>query len=496
MLVNLIPGHKIKKRGGYDVYKYLPTSVINAAIETLAEWSGRASSTPGLFAFALQSNTSAVRSAWNVSTSPPTNITTGISFVTSQFQHLMNASSLIFLNGEEGPYYVNKVTTTSLTTATFTGGGLTQSRLVQGCKFNSREYFVYRQDDTAGGTYIWFTGINESVNATAMDYFDVGAFLLRGGTLQWVETFSKSSVASQNPGLVVASQNGDILVYNGDYPGNTWVMTGRYTVGKTLGRKSYIHIPGDLLIIAEDGLWSLKRLMNGDPNANIADQIRDDWLSYASLYGSNYDSYGASKYVSGFYYPAGNIFGVNWPIVPPSSTSAGEFQQFIWNAATLAPCKFTGVNGISFANSAKTLYFGDGVGNVMRYDNTDADNGSPTRIMYQSAYSYMGNPLVSKTVDSARLLFQTNADFVPAVAVDTDFNKQVTLNPTQVTGSVFLWGTSYWGNPWTPAVKSNTKWVGTQGIGYAAALRTEAYLKNVKFELNNSQVRFKTGGEL
>lgn len=157
--------------------------------------------------------------------------------------------------------------------------GLTTSALVCGNAYRNRLYLVER--DTAR---VWYAGVDSISGAlTSIDFASVLEF--GGGILNvFAVSFGGNSPANQY--LAVVSTQGEILYYQGSYPGSpTFEIVTRAKVSKPWGRQCFASFEGDVYLATDGGLVSLRTVMaaasGNQKYTAISEPIAPYWKSFS-----------------------------------------------------------------------------------------------------------------------------------------------------------------------------------------------------------------------
>lgn len=419
---------------------------------------------------------------YDVTSSAAADITqTGLTITSNRWATIRVNGILVLVNGADQPQQWDGAAAET-SDAVYTGIA-DDATLVQGCLYRNRVYYV-----PVASQSIWYGGLRAVTGA--LSEFGLSYVLQRGGPLLWVTTLSESVNKSSSDAIVICSEEGEILVYQGDYPGNSFVLTNRLLISKPLGRRSYFHRNNELFVVTEDGVWSIPKLLSGswgddaDKFSAIKKHYRDAAKSYADLFGWE-----------GVYYPTAGYYLINVPKVPFSGT-AGQADQFIVNASTAAAALFTGQAANCWCVSDKKLFFGSNTGTVYQADSGTSDNTAAIEVDIETSYQYLGRPNLQKHVQAIRPLLQMSSEISLGVIANADFEDASISNDVEIFGSEgTAWG-SAWGSAWSASARTVRPWLQVTTIGYAIAIRLYAKIKYVVLELSGIQVRANTGGEL
>ncbi len=190
---------------------------------------------------------------WNVSTSTPSlmHSDTGPDPGAAGTMTTLEFGNCIFFLA----YYMNGVNAyrydgTSWTTGSFTG----PVRPTLGCSHRNRVYLA--EDGTSQVRYGNVDAIAGST--TSVDFKTVTS---RGGHIIAILSLSISDSNSASNLLALIFSSGEILAYDGSYPGSSdWRLVGRFQIPTPLGYKATIAFDGDILVQTQAGIVSLKDL--------------------------------------------------------------------------------------------------------------------------------------------------------------------------------------------------------------------------------------------
>jgi hypothetical protein len=133
--------------------------------------------------------------------------------------------------------------------------------------YKRRLYFI-----ELAAASIWYGGVDAVTGA--LTEFPIDDYLTLGGDI-WIAQ-PTTAVQANGPAelFCIISQKGEVLVYQGDYPGaSTWALVGHYFMPPLVGKRGYFYLNGGLYIIHERGITSISEVMtNPDPVA-LTDKI-------------------------------------------------------------------------------------------------------------------------------------------------------------------------------------------------------------------------------
>lgn len=399
----------------------------------------------------------------------------GTGFSENRWQGVNMNSKLLMCNGTDQPQQWDG---TTLSAATYTG--VTDNNLIVFAVYKSHLYAAEKNSQS-----IWWVTTGGAITG-AMTEYDMGPLLKLGGSPLWVGSWTCDSGDGLEDMLLVCSNMGELLTFQGDNPGATnWSISGRYYIPRPLGRRSLVSYGGEAAIITQYGFIPVSQIVqkNNDREAyeNIV-PINDAFRQAAELYGDN-SGWEAIQY------PKGNMLIVN---VPLASNTAAE--QFVMNALTGAWCRFTGVQATCWGTLNDAAYFGGTDGKVYKFDSGETDNGSAIQATISTAYNYFGDDASIKRFTLLRP-FITSTDAVSLkLGVDVDFQgRRLAETATTVGAGGTPWG-SPWGSPWSPNESPRAEWFCIEGIGRAASAQLRGDFSDLSLSLSAFSINYELGG--
>lgn len=331
----------------------------------------------------------------------------------------------------------------------------------------------------------WYLNV-DSVAGTA-SRLDLSAFAKFGGELTAISGWTLDAGEGMDDYWVGVTSNGEIIVYKGTDPSSasTWVMVGRWVVGKPLSRRCFTKFGGDLLYLAEDGVWPLSGLLATERirpqlalSNKIADAVKDAAIAYRTNFGWQL-----------MFWPRETMVIANIPVSQGSSQ-----QQFVMNSISKAWCYFTGISANCFEIFQGNLYFG-GNGFVSRFWNTFADDGVAITGDVKQAFSYFGNRSRKQFV-MAQPILSTNGTPATSFGMNVDFSDNDVLATLTYSPTTYgVWDTATWDNGiWGGGLNVNRNWVNVSGLGFCGAPRIRVQSSGIETHWQSTNVIFKPGG--
>ncbi len=377
------------------------------------------------------------------------------------------------------------------------GGGATQVSVSDPTKFCSvaiwkrRAWFVIK--DTAKVAYLPV----DSIYGAAAE-LDLGPLLKHGGSVAWIANWTIDAGEGIDDFLVIAGENGDIIIYKGTDPSSatTFSLVGVWYAGEVpKGRKGFVSMGGDLLIISNSGINPLSYITRGGASllttdsANYTDKIQQ---LFAQDISTKFNKYGWELLPI----PRENLLVVTVPFDLNETP-----RQYVLNLSSLGWCIWEGIPMNCTKNVANWPLFGDAgeppnpgafflyTGNIYMACFGYRDfhlNGAigigtdfPIAGEIQPAFSYF---LKEGDASNNKHFLMARANFVgpksPGYVLKVNASFDTTLpatNPALNPDLAPLWGTAIWGtSTWPLDAYSFSEWRSVENVGFAgqASLKT------------------------
>jgi len=349
--------------------------------------------------------------------------------------------------------------------------------------YGNRLWFVEKNT-----TKIWYLPVDSI--AGAAQSIDLGSLFRLGGYLMAMASWTVSTVNGPNNLAAFISSEGEVVVYQGVDPSTSTGFTevGIFRIGRPIGRRCFLKVGADVIVICADGAFPLSKAMEVDRsvvNASLSDKIvnliSDDVTAYASNFGWELQLY-----------PIGNKLIVNVPQTENSSQ-----YQYVMNTITNSWTKFTGWNAATFEFFNDGLYFG---GNqvVAQCDTGNSDNGAAINVDGKTAFNYLGARGRIKQVKMARPTFLADAPFLPSLELNVDYSDNLPQSPANfISLTNNAWDTSPWDvTQWGGAQQVIKKWQTVNGVGTAISLRVRAATTGINVSWQSNDFAYELGGVL
>lgn len=282
----------------------------------------------------------------------------------------------------------------------------------------------------------------DAINGAAVK-FGVGSLFKRGGYVMGMGTYSIDVGDGPDDFFVVVSSEGEFAVYQGTDPStaNTWALIGVFPMGKPIGRRSLFQAGGDLLVINEDGILAVSKLLHID-RAVASKQALTARIRQAYV-----DAVKVARSAIGWEIVSAPLYNMALCNVPAAGSS--PTQQFAYNVNTGAWSLFTGLPALCWVEFGGKLYFG-GSTKVFQAENGVNDNGAPIVLKMLPAFSHLKAPGRLKDVKDLRYYIVSdiqNPSYDVAVAINYQ-EPQLTSGASSSPGSNFFqWDVTPWDGP-------------------------------------------------
>jgi hypothetical protein len=464
-LVNVFPdADRVSIRRGMTSF----STGMTGAIESIMVWNGP-SSTKVLGAKSTN--------IYNVTGSgTASSLATGYS--NGRWQHVNFTTAgghyLCMVNGADNPKTYDG---TNIATAAMTGASLDESKFINVTSHKNRLWFVETNTMNA-----WYLG-TEAISGAASK-FSMGSVFKDGGSLMAQGTYSDDAGDGSDDYLVSISSTGEILMYQGTDPSSstTWGLVGRYKTAAPLGRRCMTNLGGDLLILTEAGVRSMKAIIKYDRAqqelASVSNKIDPIITALARSYKANF-GWQISVYAKS------NLLIVNVPVVENSSQ-----HQYVMNTLTGAWCKFTGWNANCFGGTASSLYFGGNSGSTFECDYGYNDNGSNIEGYIQTAFNYFESRGTEKHFKMVRPIITSSAEPGITIGGCVDFeDPSLTGGITPSTVTAGVWNTMAWDSwVWGGSTLITKEWTDLKSFGMCLSIAMSIVVNGGSCAVNSFDV--------
>lgn len=368
--------------------------------------------------------------------------------------------------------------------------GIDTRLLIHVNQYANRLFFVEKDS-----CRFWYLPVN-SVGGAALS-FDLAPLFTLGGYLMAMATWTIDNANGMNEYAVFLSSQGEVVVYSGTDPAvaANWVKNGRFRIGRPIGRRCYVRVGSDLILVTADGFVPLSKSLLTE-RAQLAVAISD---KITNLVNNDVTAYSGNFGWQPLLHPIGNMLLVNVPQVP------GKQQyQYVMNTTTGAWCRFTNWNANCFELLGDGLYYGGNLGStansamVVKAATGYADSGGYIFGEVKQAFNYFNAPGRQKEITMAKPVFLLGGNLQAALAMDMDFaDSYPTATPTFSGGNGTLWNTALWNTfPWSSSSNIVQDWQSVSGVGNAGALHMRIVNNRSATKWQSTDFLYMLGGYL
>lgn len=349
--------------------------------------------------------------------------------------------------------------------------------------YRSRMYCLDMLDSggNPAGTSVWY-GATDAVTG-AMTEFPLKSLLRLGGNYGIIATVTRAKDFSEDELFCYISLNGEVLIYQGDYPGSvTWSLLGHYVIPRPLGVRAFFYVGPDLHVMTTQGVVSLQSVMRGDRIGSkyltISDNIDETLID--TVTSSNL----GSVYWVGVESPKNNLLIVTVPN-SPGTTSV----HYVMNTSSGAWAYWDNFNAFCWTQWNNEIYFGTTNSRVFKactgtWDENPASEGAAvdrTHTMRQS-FNYLDDRANHKSVLQLSPIIYSENGLAIRTGVDVDFSNTAIGSTLEYSDTSDLTGKIY-----RPTIQA-------QGSGKGISHRIDAIGQTSAAKLYATEVFYETGG--
>jgi hypothetical protein len=342
-------------------------------------------------------------------------------------------SFLYYVNGVDTPLLYDGSVWTSITGASSPAiTGPTTTTLVDVAAYRRRLFFL------ATNRLSFYYMPVDSVGGAAAE-FRIGSLCSRGGVAMGHATWTIDGGAGQDDLYVVATSEGEVVVFSGGDPAtpSDWAVRGVFHIGRPVSRDCFVKLGGDLLYLSEAGIFPMsKALLSASINRarTLTANIDPSVVSAVRNFG---ESDGWQMLVL----PRWSLILLNVPDSPAF--------QYVFNTLSGGWSVFRGWNAKAFADFNGSVFYTDG-DSVFKAFTGPADVGANIPWTCDFAYNRFGGLNQQHPLMLRPLLAQnTPSEYSIGFAQDfTDEYLSQTVPATTGVAGVWdtgLWDTSLWG---------------------------------------------------
>lgn len=467
-LKNVYPeGPKCSLRAGYDLHCTLEDVPVRS-----------------MFSLPLADGTETLLACHNskiedITINPEVDVTGTTTPTSDDWQGATFRHRVFLCNGQDTAQVWNGST---MADSTFTG--VTLADLINVSAYKSRLYFVEKNS-----TSVWY-GNTDAVGGSALTEVDFESALQRGGFVVFAGSWTNNvGDVSRNLFCVVSSE-GEVLFYNGSYPGDAttpWSLVARYYIGKPLGYNAHVEVDNDLWILTTAGIYPVSLLFSGGSTVSlngVGRKINPLIQQHAAAMPFDHLWYGR-------YWAGGKRVFISIP------KAANDALYAVCNVETGAWCtyEFTSQIPLSMAFLEGAPYWGSHDGIALEAETGYSDFGSAIEFDIKLPYSYYGARQQFKVFKEVRPLIYSKRGASFSIGVQTDFQDNDTLGTINSTLGTFTpWGSS-WGSLFSSGTAYIYDWAGVRGQGHSGAIRVAGQMTDAPLEFNHFDLRYELGGQ-
>jgi hypothetical protein len=391
------------------------------------------------------------------------------------------ATNLCMVAAGAGYYRYNKATGwkeiligngTDGNSVTFPVGDTTTTKDFAFCwVFKNRLWFIRKQSAVC-----YFLPTGQTAGVLAM--WDFGPQLIHGGSLAWAANWTYDSGQGIDDSLILASDSGDVLIYQGTDPVNatTFSLKGVWFIGRLpAGRRGFGQYGGDVFAVTEYGVTRISDLVAGKTHTTemmgtIGQKI-NPFLAQA-VSGTIGQTY---WYITP--YPTEELIFVG----SPNITADGDLQSYSMNSLNGSWNTISKITPLCAATFYGKMIAGNRDGSVIQcfvgYKDGDTPGGSGagsdiTGRMIGSFLEY-GSPVANKRMLRVRLYGLADGRPIWAAKFLAEYDIYSVLNVYGlVPVSSYVWDVARWDQALWQAGKTTFKqWYGTSCFGKKVALQ-------------------------
>lgn len=362
--------------------------------------------------------------------------------------------------------------------------GITPSTITNLSQFKFRVFMC--QKDTLS---FWYLGVN-AVQGAASE-FPLAPLFIRGGSLLACGNWTIDSGDGPDDFAAFITTEGELAVYKGTDPSSAvnWGLVGVYQVPRPIGRKCLTKYGGDLLIITEQGLVQMSKVLQSvgiDRQPGLSDKVIGDVQRVASLYKSNF-GWSVSTL------SAEAILILNVPVIEGAVS-----QQFVMNTLTGSWSTFSSMNACCFLEMGARLFYGM-KGKVVQALTTDSDFGGNMMLSAKMAFNAFGTGLRQKQAKLVRPNFSSSKPLAVGlgIAVNYELSTYRSLTGVAPNNSSLFDTATFDSSVWAGADFIDSQWRSVaHKPGYVLALMLRINDKEFTFSWNSTDFLLSLGSAL
>jgi hypothetical protein len=355
-------------------------------------------------------------------------------------------------------------TTWAINTPAITG--VSSANIIQACVHADRIWMV--QKDSRKVWYLPILSIGGAATEFTIPF-------PKGGKILFITTWSADSGSGSANRFVAVTDEGDVRVYEGDFPGGTFRLFGAYSIPKPLGRFAFEQIAGDVLIATVGGVVPMSEVISKDPAAlkttAVSKGIEPDWLKRTVIYPNK--NWKVAKW------DVANLAFVSVPV-----DIAGNVPECLAvNLITGSWCRVTGWDCRSMVVYDDKLFFSTSNGIVAIADTGGSDMGAAYTCrlaMWPSRFETLDDKQFMQVLPT----FEASTPFSYKISVSVNNKIDWPVPPAPPINALAsaVWDVGKWDEMiWDATgvkVVSNSQWRSVKGQGRVGALLMQMQFQN------------------
>lgn len=163
--------------------------------------------------------------------------------------------------------------------------GVDPRKLIHVNMYANRLFFIEKDSPRA-----WYLPVSSISGAASQ--LDFSALMSEGGYLMAMATWTIDNSNGVNEYALFITSEGEVIMYSGTDPSvaANWVKNGRYRIGRPVGRRCYMRVSSDVVLITTDGFMPMSKIILTDRTQQdaISDKITNLVSADLAAYSTNF----------------------------------------------------------------------------------------------------------------------------------------------------------------------------------------------------------------
>lgn len=328
------------------------------------------------------------------------------------------------------------------------------------------------------GKMSFYYGVPAAIGGAFVE-FPLQGVAKKGGGVCGMQTWTLDGGQGIDDYAVFFTTEGEVVVYRGTNPSSstTWALVGTFQMSRPLpGTRFARQFGGDVLLLTEGGVFSLRVLLSGVDAGALASKAYTRRIepTFLGLTRTRRAQFGWDLVPL----PSYGMWLVNVP------RGTGDAEQVAFRAASGAAARFVALPAACWIEAKGRAFFGHAAdGRVLLWGEDVSDNGASITSETVAAFSTFNASGVVKQFTLAEPVLDDAAGAAVAIEVATDwavpprvaFLAGPSAPPVAlaVDQSILIWGIGKWGvGKWAGSTGAVSRgWRGVRGIGQSGAVR-------------------------